>query len=107
MPIAVAGNFFDGQGGALWFQVALLADGRNAACSALPYVHTARSQPLCPVFVHPLFRLDKRLPEKAAFFIFQVALCFEAARNLLPSFPWLPVSPTPYNSIQNNLLHHI
>ena len=45
--------------------------------------------------------------KKAAFFIFQLALCFEAARNLLPSFPWLPVSPTPYNSIQNNLLHHI
>jgi len=88
-----------GRGRALWFQVALLADGRNAACPALPYVHTARSQPLYPVFVHPLFRLDKRLPEKVAFFIFQVALCFEAARTLSQAFPWLPVSHIPYNGI--------
>ena len=30
--------------------------------------------------------------KKAAFFIFQVALCFEAARTLSQAFPWLPVS---------------
>ena len=88
-----------GQGRALWLQVALQADGRNAASPALPYVHTACSQPLRPVFIHLLFKLDKRLPEKAAFFIFQVALCFEAARTLSQAFPWLPVSHIPYNGI--------
>ena len=46
--------------------------------------------------------------KKAAFFIFQLALCFEAARNLLPSFPLAAGQPSrPYNSIQNNMLHHI
>ena len=94
-----------GRGRALWFQVALLADGRNAACSALPYVHTA-SRFARFSFIRYSDWIKGYL-KKAAFFIFQVALCFEAARNLLPSFPWLPVSPTPYNSIQNNLLRHI
>ena len=46
--------------------------------------------------------------KKAAFFIFQVALCFEAARNLLSSFPLAAGQLScPYNGIQNNLLHHI
>jgi len=30
--------------------------------------------------------------KKAAFFIFQIALCFKAARTLSHAFPWLPVS---------------